>query len=202
MLSFSRPAGFKQYMEVKGDLDNDSIDEIVYVFDTNKKDPKTGYSRILYICKVVSGKIKIWKTNATVLKNSKECGFCIDAGQGPDVEIRNNALIITQTFNANNRNTSSTKNVFRFQNGGWFLIGTTVHDYDTCAFDFKYDINFSTKQVDIAETYGNCYDEDNKLQEDQFYHFKYPVTTLISIDGFKTGKRQMRIPNTKKTFYY
>lgn len=200
--NFNVPAGYVKVDEVKGDLDKDGIDEQVYVYNSDKQDGGIGFYRALYICKVKDGKIKLWKKNATILWSSKDCGFCLEEGIELSLEIKNNTLIIAQTFKHNSRHTSTYKNIFRYQNADWFLIGSTYHNYDTCDFDFSYDINFSTKQVSVAENYGSCDDDDKKVPEDESYHFKYPFKSIPKMDGFKTGQVELHVPNAKKSFYY
>jgi len=201
LMELKIPASYHQVMEVEGDLDKDGQKEVVFVYDTGKKDGDLGFFRVLYICKIVNGKTKVWKRNTSVLRSSKDCGFCVDNGIDLNVEIKNNALIIEQTFNHNSRHYSKVRNVFRYQNANWFLIGSTYNDYDTCDFDFKYDINFSTKHVVVAETYGTC-DEEKEMPEDRFYKFKFPFKSIPTMDGFKPGKVALAIPNSKRHFFY
>lgn len=200
--TFVVPAAYTKILEVKGDLDKDGVDEIVYAYNTNKKDAELGFLRELYICKLIKGQVMLWKKNTSVLRSSADCGFCLDAGIDLTVDIKNNTLIISQTFNHNSRHYSTHKNIFRYQQADWFLIGSTFNDYDTCAFDFRYDINFSTRQVDVAETYGDCDDGRGTIPKDKFYNFKYPFTGIPKMDGFKSGKVELKIPGSKKYFYY
>jgi hypothetical protein len=201
MPDFAPTKNYKIITETKGDLDKDGIDEIVYVFDTDKPDGKNGLKRILYICKQLDGKIKVWKSNGSILRSNKDCGFCIDAGVNLSIKIKNNTLITEQSFNHNSRHFSTWKNIYRYQNADWFLIGSTYDDYDTCDFDYKYDINFSTKQVSVAYTYGDC-DDGKKIPKDSFYNFKYPFKTVPKMDGFTPGRAELKIPANGKYFYY
>ncbi|WP_442591482.1 hypothetical protein ACSBL2_09655 [Pedobacter sp. AW31-3R] len=201
LTDFNVPAGYTKIMEVKGDLDKDGVEEIVYAYTTDKKVENLGFQRLFYICKVVNGKVMLWKKNTSVLRSSTDCGFCLDKGIDLSIEIKNNTLIIRQTFNHNARHDSTHKNIFRYQKGDWFLIGSTFTDYDTCYFDFQYDINFSTKQVNVAETYGDC-DDGREVMKDEFYDFKYPFSGIPKMDGFKPGQVELRIPGSKKYFYY
>lgn len=198
---FNPPKNYKLVLEARGDLDKDGKEEMVYAFDTDKTDGKDGLKRILYICKQVDGKIKLWKSNGTILWSSKDCGFCVDAGVNLSIKIKNNTLITEQTFNHNTRHYSTWKNIYRYQNNDWFVIGSTMKDYDTCDFDYQYDINFSTKQVNVAYTYGSC-DDDKKIPKDSFYNFKYPFTAIPKMDGFTPGKVELKFPANNKYFYY
>jgi len=201
MADFNLPKNYKMVLETRGDLDKDGVEEVVYAFDTDKPDGRDGLKRMLYICKQVDGKIKLWKSNSTILRSNKDCGFCIDAGVNLSIKISNNTLITEQTFNHNSRHYSTWKNIYRYQNNDWFVIGSTMNDYDTCDFDYKYDINFSTKQVSVAYTYGTC-DENKKIPKDNFYNFKYPFKTIPKMDDFAPGKAELKIPKSDRNFYY
>ncbi|KIO78903.1 hypothetical protein TH53_00925 [Pedobacter lusitanus] len=198
---FVVPAGYVKVLEARGDLDKDGVDELVYAYNTDKKEDDAGFFRTLYICKTVNGETRLWKKNTSVLWKSKDCGFCIDKGVDLSMSIKNNTLLVKQTFNHNSRHYSTYQNIFRFQNKDWFLIGSTYNDYDTCDFDFKYDINFSTGMVNIAENYGDC-DEGKKIPENRFWSFKYPFKSIPKMDGFTAGKTELKVPDAKKFFYY
>ena len=171
---FSAPKGYQKVLETKGDLDKDGKPEVVLVYNIPKVG-ETDLVRIMYICKQENGKLKLWKSNTSILRSSRDCGFCVDEGVNLSVRIKNNTLITEQSFNHNSRHYSTWKNIFRFQNNDWFLIGSTYRDYDTCDFDYQYDINFSTKKVAVAYTYGDC-DETPRadIPEDSYIDFSYP----------------------------
>ncbi|WP_293313714.1 hypothetical protein [Pedobacter sp. UBA5917] len=201
MPDFIPPKNYKPVLETRGDLDKDGIEEVVYAFDTDKPDGKDGLKRILYICKQVDGKVKLWKSNNTILRSNKDCGFCVDAGVNLSIKIKNSTLVTEQTFNHNSRHFSTWKNIYRYQNNDWFVIGSTMNDYDTCDFNYQYDINFSTRQVNVSYTYGDC-DEGKKIPKDSYYSFKYPFKTIHKMDGFAPGRYELKIPKSDRYFYY
>ncbi|MFD2285055.1 hypothetical protein GJU39_09900 [Pedobacter petrophilus] len=201
LISFIPPSGYTKVLETNGDLDKDGINEVVLVYNTNRKTDRTGFTREMYICKLINGSLKLWKKNASVLWNSDDCGFCLDSGINLSVKIKGNTLIIEQTFQHNSRHFSTYRNIFRHQNGDWFLIGSKYNDYDTCHFDFQYDINFSTNQVAIDYTFGDC-DDGVPVPKDSELRFKYPFKSIPKMDGFTAGKHEIKIPNAKQYFYY
>jgi len=200
LLNFTAPKGSHKVMETAGDLNKDGIEEKVYVYNINKPNGELGFFRELYICKIVDGETKLWKKNTSMLRSSKDCGFCYGGDAEVLLEIKNNTLIIEQKFYHNSRHFSEIRDIFRYQQADWFLIGSNYQLYDTCDFDYTYDINFSTKQVDVSLEYGDC-DEEPKKPEDEYYKFKYPFKP-IRMDGFKPGNTSILIPNTKKYFMY
>jgi len=198
---FRPPAGYQLVKELSGDLDKDGISEVAFVYNTTKLSADYGYDRVLYICKKIGGKLKLWKENRSVLWRSKDCGFFADEGVPLEITVKNNTLIITQTFNHNSRRQSSYKDIFRYQKGDWYLIGATHHFYDTCDFDDGYDINFSTKKVHLIREYGSC-DDNAELPEDREYNFTYPFKEIPKMDGFIPGKTEVKMTNPKMNFYY
>jgi hypothetical protein len=198
---FTAPANYVKVREVKGDLDKDGTAEIVYVYNTDKKDSDHGFFRVLYICKTIGGKVKLWRKNTSILRSSGECGLCGDSANHPGVSIKNNTLVVKQVFQHSTRHISSNKNIFRYQNGDWFVIGSTYEDGYTCDFDFKYDVNFSTKQVSITRTYEDC-ETGKAVPKDSFDNFKYPFDAVPKMDGFIPGMTARKVPNAKFLFHY
>lgn len=198
---FRPPAGYQLVKELSGDLDKDGISEVAFVYNTTKLSADYGYDRVLYICKKIGVKLKLWKENRSVLWRSKDCGFFADEGVPLDILIKNNTLIITQTFNHNTRRQSSYKDIFRYQKGDWYLIGATHHFYDNCEYNYDYDINFSTKKVDITKEFDSC-DENAEVPEDDAYSFTYAFKAIPKMDGFIPGKTEVKMTNPKMNFYY
>ena len=198
---FVAPKAYQKVLQARGDLDRDGLDEVVLVYNSNKETERIGFKRILYICKEVNGVLKLWKQNLSVLWNSRDCGFCLDAGINLSVKIKNYTIIIEQTFQHNSRHYSTYRNVFRYQNNDWYLIGSKYNDYDTCHFDFQYDINFSTRQVVVDYTHGDC-DDGVEVPKDRHVNFRYAFKSIPKMDGFTAGKTALKIPNSDQFFYY
>jgi len=201
LTNFTAPANYTRIMELKGDLDKDGVDEIVYVYNTNKPDGQLGFFRVLYICKASAGKLQLWKENATVIRSSKDCGLCFETDITLELSIKNSALVIKQTFFNSSKHSSINRNVFRYQYGNWSLIGSTFTDNYVCGWTYKYDVNFSTKQVSIAETFEDC-EEVKVIPKDKLSTFKYPFTAVPKMDGFRPGRVALKVPDSKKFFYY
>jgi hypothetical protein len=196
------PKSYQKVFETKGDLDKDGIEEIVYVYNTDKKIENLGFERELYICKIIDGKIKLWTNNKSILWKSNDFGFYSENRFKMSIEIANNTLILTQTFNSNSRHSQTYKNIFRFQNNDWFLIGSNCTYDDNCEFNFEYDINFSIKKVIVSEEYHNCEDDEKIPPKSYYKNFTYNFKEIPKMEGFISGKNQIKIPKTKKYFYY
>lgn len=204
--NFSVPKSYKKIAEVKGDLDKDGKDETVLVFDTDKtasdyeRAPgEKDYKRVFYILKNEQGLLKIWKENSTLLYSS---GLGFYPGDNIlDIQIKNNCLVVEQSFFSNSRHTQVNKHTFRFQNGDFYLIGSYDNFADTCDFDFTNEINFSTGKVVVDREYSSC-DEDTKIPENVHKDFIHRLKTLIKMDDFKMGEHRFKIPGLKEDFVF
>jgi len=200
---FTIPKGYEKILEIKGDLDKDGKDEVVMVFNTDKIINKVseGLERKLYILKNINGKLKIWQENFNLLFDSKE-GFYPESNE-LELSIKNNCLVIFQSYFSNSRHTVTTKNTFRFQNGDFYLIGALVKFDDTCEFNFSSEINFSTGKVIIDDQYSDCDSGyEREIPKNYYKEFTYKIPKLIKMNEYKMGKNEIKIPNSKKSFNF
>ncbi|WP_379966493.1 hypothetical protein [Epilithonimonas sp. UC225_85] len=198
---FTIPKGYEKILETKGDLDKDGKDEAVIVFNTDKKTKSEELERKFYILKKVNGRLKIWKENSNLIFDSKE-GFYPEENQ-LELSIKNNCLVIFQSYFSNSRHTVTSKNTYRFQNGDFYLIGALVQFDDTCEFNFSDEINFSTGKVIVSEEYSDCDDGSNrKIPENYYKEFTYKLPKLIKMNEYKMGKNEIKIPNSTKSFNF
>lgn len=198
--NFFIPNGYEKILEVKGDLDKDSKDEIVIVFNTNIPTKSDGFERKFYILKNINGDLKIWKENSSVIIDSKY-GF-YPSDNELDLKIKNNCIVISQKFFTNSRHSDTSKYTFRFQNGDFYLIGAVYQLDDTCDYNFTNEVNFSTGKCIVDEKYSSCDDEKTDLPKDYHKEFIHKFTTLIKMNGFRIGENKFKIPNSNKYFYY
>ncbi|AZA91330.1 Uncharacterised protein [Chryseobacterium nakagawai] len=204
--NFSFPKGYKKVTEIKGDLDKDGKEETVIVFDTDKtasdyeRAPgKKDYQRVFYILKNEQGQAKIWKENSSLLYSSG-LGFYPDDNI-LNIQIKNNCLVVEQSFFSNSRHTQVNKYTFRFQNGDFYLIGSYDNFKDTCEFDFTNEINFSTGKVIVDREYSSC-DDEAKVPENIHKEFIHKIQPLITMDNFKMGEYRFKIPGMKEDFVF
>jgi len=193
--------GYTQVAETHGDLDKDGTEEVAYAYNTTHRAKDSGYKRVLYICKNIQGKLKLWKVNSSVLWNSEDCGFFANEGVPLEMEIKNNTLRIKQTFNHNAKHFSIWNNIFRYQNGDWFLIGSTYNDSMNCGPDHQCDINFSTKTVEVSTTYDRCDDDEKPDPEPSSANFTYPFKEIPRMDGFTPGRKEIKVTGTRYIYY-
>lgn len=192
--------GYEKILETKGDLDKDGKDETVVVFNTNIKTKSEGFERKFYILKNITGKLKIWKENSSVIIDSKYGFYPTD--NKLDVQIKNNCLLISQLFFTNSRHSDTSKYTFRFQNGDFYLIGSKYQLDDTCEFNFTYEVNFSTGKTIVDEQYSSCDENKIDIPKDYYKEFIHKFTALKKMNGFRIGENKFKIPNSNKYFYY
>jgi hypothetical protein len=200
---FIIPKRYEKILETKGDLDKDGKDETVIIFNTDKiiNTISKGLERKLYILKNINGKLKVWQENSNLLFDSKE-GFYPESNE-LELSIRNNCLIIFQSYFSNSRHTVTSKNTFRFQNGDFYLIGALVKFDDTCEFNFSSEINFSTGKVIIDDQYSECDSGyEREVPKNYYKEFIYKIPKLIKMSDYKMGKNEIKIPNSKKSFNF
>ncbi len=179
------PKTYVKVKEVRGDLNKDGIDEVVSVYNTDKKQEDTGFSRVLYIFKIENGKRILVKKNTNILRNSTDSGF-YNASNSYDIEpidtlfIKNNTLVIQQKRFHNSRRATQSKLIFRYQKKDWFLIGSTCRYYDTCLFNDVHDINFSTNKIHITKDTSSCDDDEKETHFFKAYKYNFPKVTLDS----------------------
>ena len=200
---FTIPKAYEKILETKGDLDKDGKDETVIVFNTDQTtdSESSGLIRKFYILKNVNGKLKIWKENSNLIFDSKT-GFYPDENQ-LELSIKNNCLVIFQSYFSNSRHTVTSKNTYRFQNGDFYLIGALVKFDDTCEFNFSDEINFSTGKVVVEETYSDCDSGyEREVPKNYYKEFTHKLPKLIKMSDYKMGRNEIKIPNSKKTFNF
>ncbi|WP_068944983.1 hypothetical protein [Chryseobacterium timonianum] len=204
--NFTVPRGYKKVTEVKGDLDKDGKDETVIVFDTGKTvsdyestSGKKDYKRVFYILKNEQGQFKIWKENSSLLYSSG-LGFYPEDNI-LNIQIKNNCLVVEQSFFSNSRHTQINKHTFRFQNGDFYLIGSYDNFADTCDFNFTQEINFSTGKVIVDREYSSC-DDEAKIPENVYKEFIHKFKPLIKMNDFKIGEHKFKIPGMKEDFVF
>jgi len=197
--NFAVPKTYEKILETKGDLDKDGKDEVVIVFNVN---PKAEVSeRKFYILKNINGKLKIWKENSSLIFDNK-LGF-YPADNKLKITIKNNSLNILQSYYTNSRHSDTSKYTFRFQNGDFYLIGASIRFDDTCEFNFKNEVNFSTGKVIIDEQFSDCDDgSDRKIPENYYKEFTHKFPKLIKMNDFRIGENEIKIPNSTKSFNY
>lgn len=200
---FVIPKGYEKILETRGDLDNDKIEEYVYVFKTNKKitsNFQNGFTREFFILKKINNQLKVWKKNNSILF-ADNTGFYAEYNSLPEIKIEKGVLKITQSYNTNSKHLQTYTDIFRFQKNDFYLIGSINKFDDTCEFNILQEINFSTNNVIVDEQYYPCFDGEKKPAKNFHKEFKYNFKP-IKMDSFKVGNSSFKIPKTDKYFNF
>lgn len=203
--NFVIPKGYTKIVETKGDLDKDGKDETVIVFNSDKinnEDFNRGFQREIFILKNNNGQLKIWKKNSTAILGSKT-GFSPEYNTLPEINIKNGAIVILQSYNTNSRHTLTFKHTFRFQNNDFYLIGSVNEFDDTCEFNFSDEINFSTGKAIKEKKYYPCFEDSKEpVEKDYYKEFNYKLKTPVKMNNFEPGKNSFKVPNSNQYFTY
>jgi hypothetical protein len=194
-------SSYEKVAETKGDLDKDGVDEIVIAYQTNDVDKDSFFMKELHIYKIKGKQLKLWKRNTTVLFSKRDSYE--EEDNIPKLKVANNTLIIEQTFHGSSKADDYYKNIFRFQNDDWFLIGATTVTQYNCLWEDVYDINFSTGEVVVKWKNQCCPDvndcDENKAEKKSA--FKYSFDKIL-MNKFTPGETEAPIPKSKKKFIY
>ena len=122
------PANYSVVDSVAGDLDKDSIAELVVVYNIGPENEIDGVPRELIIYKIRNGKWTEWKKSDQALYGSKDGGMRGDPfGK---IEIKNGILLISQDGGSSWKWGFTDK--YRFQDGEFYLIGYSSYAGKIC----------------------------------------------------------------------
>ncbi len=146
------PENYSIVDTVSGDLDKDTIKELVVAYNTAPENEIDGVQRELIIYKIKNGKWTEWKKSNEALYGSRDGGMMGDPyGQ---MEIINGTLLISQNGGSSWKWGFTDK--YRFQNGEFYLIGYTSSAGKPCEYWKVVDFNLSTGKMIVKKEYENC----------------------------------------------
>jgi hypothetical protein len=125
------PKEYRSIKEISGDLNKDSVDEKVVVYNvSDTEDDVEGVDREIIIFKKENGNWIIWHRSKTAVGNSKDGGMMGDPFE--DMEIKNGVLLITQSGGSSWKWGYTDK--YRFQNNNFELIGYVSNAGKVCEY--------------------------------------------------------------------
>jgi hypothetical protein len=148
---------------VSGDLDKDSIKELVVAYTigvANDSLAEEGLPRLLVIYKRENTNWKVWKTSDQVLNKSNEGGMMGDPYG--EMEIKKGVLWITHYGGSSWKWGFTDK--YRFQKGDFYLIGYSSTNGKPCEYWEEADFNLSTGKLTVKKEYEECEDEGKESQ--------------------------------------
>jgi len=156
------PVGYSLIKSVVGDLDKDSINELVAAFNTRPANVAStdNVPRMLVIYKNDGRGWIPWKQSKTALLGSQDGGpMWGDPFEG--IEIKKGLLIIYHFMGGGTK--CSLTDRYRFQDGEFYLIGYTNHSGSPCESWETIDFNLSTGKLIFTYEKDNC---ENSAKKD------------------------------------
>ena len=144
---------------VSGDLDKDSIPELVVAYNTAHENEIDGVVRELIIYRLKNNKWTEWKKSEQALYGSKNGGLMGDPFG--EIAIKNGILLISQNGGSSWKWEFTDK--YRFQNGEFYLIGYSSIVGKLCEYWKDVDFNLSTGKMIIKKEYEECENEEQKI---------------------------------------
>lgn len=157
-----------------GDLDKDSIKELVVAYNMGPNSDVEPVSRELIIYKLRNNKWVEWKKSLEALYGSLGGGMSGDPFE--DMEIKNGLLLISQNGGSSWKWGFTDK--YRFQNGDFYLVGYTSHDGKPCEHWREVDFNLSTGKLIVTKEYEECETEQKiyKRENETFFEKGLKIT--------------------------
>lgn len=188
------PLSFKFLTETEGDLDKDGISEKVIVYDT-ETEVDFGTERQIYIYKKKNDKWYLWKKSVGAILPSLHGGMMGDPFEG--ISIERNCIVIKH-FGGSRQKWHYTHR-FRYQNGGFQLIGATVNFGSPCDYFFNFDYNLSNGKINYEKETEDCEIESSIIKKENLI---IKLKTLPLMDGFYPGDNELTLLKSETTIYY
>lgn len=188
-----QPAGSNILETVDGDLDGDKIPEKVIVY-TTKDEGELGKIREIQILKKVGGKWTLLEKSRNAVMESSAGGMMGDPYQS--TEIQKGILTIIQAGGSSWKWDVTDK--YRFQNGHFELIGTSLSAGRPGDYWKETDFNLSTGQMNYTKDVENTAEYGKSLKET--YTMKGVKINLQNRNQDK--QRKIVLPKTKEEVYF
>lgn len=155
----SIPDNYSVVDSISGDLDKDSIAELVVAYNMGPENGLEGVPRELIIYKLKNNKWTEWKKSDQTLYGSKDGGMMGDPFGG--IEIKNGTLVISQNGGSSWKWGFTDK--YRFKNGEFYLIGYSSIEGKLCEYLEYVDFNLSTGKMVVKKEFEECETEEQQI---------------------------------------
>ena len=153
------PDNYSIVDSISGDLDKDSINELVVAYNVGPENEIDGVPRELIIYKLENDKWIEWKKSAQALYGSRDGGMMGDPYG--EMEIRNGILHISQNGGSSWKWGFTDK--YCFQDGEFYLIGYTSIGGKLCEYWREVDFNLSTGKMIVKKEFEECETDDQEI---------------------------------------
>ena len=191
------PNGYEIIEKVSGDLDKDSIAELVVIYNTGKSDD-SGLFREIQVFKLSNKQWVLWKKSSAAILQSEEGGMMGDPYQ--ETLIQNGVLLIVHA-GGNSWKWGHTDK-YRFQKNEFALIGYSNDYGKPCEEWISFDFNVSTGKIVYKKEYERC----DELKEEQVIYKTETETfshkgILLNLGNRQDQEIKIVSPRYKAEFY-
>lgn len=192
------PKGYTILADTTGDLNKDGLAERVVVYDTPRQ-TDFGHEREIAIYQQKNGNWLLWHTSVGAVLPSQHGGTMGDPFES--INIENGAIVVYQSGGARYRWMYIHR--YRFQQGDWYLIGTSIHAGEPCQYWETMDYNLSTKKAKFTREKEACEEEEGSDELVEVNKtFDIPTPQLPKMDGFYPGDTPVDFPELDTKIYY
>ena len=187
------PKGYKKLAEVNGDLDRDSINEKIFVFDTGEEGD-LGTKREVRIYIKGQKEWKLWHKAKNAVLSSQSGGIMGDPFQ--DLRIERGCIVLDHL--GGSRQKWNYTHRYRYNRGDWTLIGLTAVVSDPCNQVETFDYNLSSGKVIYKKDFEACSGDNRKITKTESETFNYKQKRLPEMGQFEFEEIYAVAPKTGK----
>jgi hypothetical protein len=191
------PKEYRPIKEIYGDLNKDSVDEKVVVYNvSDTEDEVEGIDREIVIFKKENQNWKIWHRSKTAIGNSKDGGMMGDPFE--DIEIKNGVLLIYESGGSSWKWSHTDK--YRFQHDHFELIGYVSVFGKPCEYWEDFDFNIVTGKIMLKKEYEDC-DKGQEIYKRENEDFIYKLKNKIILEERNKEELEIISPKYKHEIY-
>jgi len=170
------PDNYSVVDSVSGDLDKDSIAELVVVYNMVTENEIDGVQRELIIYKLKNNNWTEWKKSDQAVYGSKDGGIMGD----PFAELKIEKGILQISHYGGSSWKWGFTDKYRYQNGEFYLIGYTGIGGKLCEYWREVDFNISNGKMIVKKEFEKCEAEEQEIykRENETLYEKGLIITL------------------------
>jgi hypothetical protein len=170
------PLNYTVLDSAAGDLDCDQVDELVVAYNIWQEiDPNENIPRELIIYKKENESWKPWKSSLQALYGSRDGGMMGDPFG--EIKIADGDVHISQSGGSSWK--WSHKDVYRFQNNEFYLVGYTSNFGKPCEYWMNVVFDLSTGNLNVKKEFEKCDTSDQEIykrENETFYERNLKIT--------------------------
>ena len=192
------PANLTMVAKAQGDLNQDGLNEQVFVVEPQTMDQETDAApprRVLVYHQVAEDAWLLWQDIPGGVLSSDAGGMLGDPFQ--EVKVERGALVIDH-FGGSRIRWHYTHR-FRWQNEQWQLIGATIVYGAPCDYWHSCDYNLPTDKVVAKWETENC---DTEKTTEESFTFRHRIQPFPTMPHFLPGDIAESVPERDETVYF